>query len=178
MPPQRPLRTGSGPWSDRQLALAFVGRRVARLQQQLVDQVAQRADVTEAEATLLVALEVTDHDAGLTPSELTGMLLQTSGGTATAMRRLEQRELITRRPDPDDGRGRRVDLTAAGHEVARELVQAISELHADLLSGLDDDESARVFDALVVYLRQLERRSGQRSAADALAALAAGTQMR
>lgn len=162
----------SGPWSDEHLAFAFVGRRVARLQQQLVEQVARDAELSEGEATLLVVLEVVDHDAGLAPSELTGMLVQTSGGTGSALRRLEERGLVTRRSDPDDGRGRRVGLTTAGHDVAGDLVQAYADLYADLTRDLDDDGASRLFDALVSFLGPLERRARARSTVDLLTSLA------
>ena len=50
----------------------------------------------------------------LNPSQLYSLLRRSSGGMTKILKRLEQAELVERTPDPEDGRGSRVSLTARG----------------------------------------------------------------
>ena len=94
----------------------------------------------------------------LSPGQLMQETLVTSGTMTNRLDRLEELQLITREPDPSDGRGSLVTLTRAGMravdsamedllENERELLQNLSakyrEVLADLLSKLvtEFDES-------------------------------------
>ena len=76
----------------------------------------------------------------LSPTELYQALMRSSGAMTNRLRRLEHAELIERRPDPGDGRGRLVRLTERG----RKLVDEIAPIHLDneerLLAGLTNDD--------------------------------------
>lgn len=81
--------------------------------------------------------------------------MRTSGAVTNRLERLESAGLITRAPDPRDGRGRRVRLTARG----RELVDAAATPHLDnerrRLRGLSTQEQrtlARLHKKLLVSL--------------------------
>ena len=83
----------------------------------------------------------------LTPGQLVRQTLVGSGTTTNRLDRLEARGLIDRRPDPEDGRVRRVRLTDRGrHRVdaavtdlldrERRLLEALSEPDRNTLARL------------------------------------------
>lgn len=51
---------------------------------------------------------------------------------------LEQRQLVERRPDPQDRRGNRLFLTKAGHAQVARIRGLVEPLEDDLLQDLDD----------------------------------------
>lgn len=51
---------------------------------------------------------------------------------------LENRQLVARRIDPDDRRGRLIYLTAEGHSIVSGIEATIARAEDELLSGLDD----------------------------------------
>ena len=65
--------------------------------------------------------------------------------------RLRTRGLVTREPDPSDGRGAVVALTDQGRELVDSALTALLELEASLLDGWSREES----DALASALRSL-----------------------
>jgi DNA-binding MarR family transcriptional regulator len=62
--------------------------------------------------------------------------------------KLEEAGLIQRQPDPDDRRAARVDVTAAGAKVRRKLLSERSQLLAERLTALPDDQIALLLAAL------------------------------
>jgi len=107
---------------------------------------------------VLAALRRAGEPHQLSPGQLMQETLVTSGTMTNRLDRLEELLLITREPDPSDGRGSLVTLTRAGMravdsamedllENERELLQNLSakdrEVLADLLSKLvtEFDES-------------------------------------
>ena len=107
---------------------------------------------------VLAALRRAGEPHQLSPGQLMQETLVTSGTMTNRLDRLEELLLITRQPDPNDGRGSLVTLTRAGMravdsamedllENERELLQNLSvkdrEVLADLLSKLvtEFDES-------------------------------------
>ena len=107
---------------------------------------------------VLAALRRAGEPHQLSPGQLMQETLVTSGTMTNRLDRLEELQLITREPDPSDGRGSLLTLTRAGMravdsamedllENERELLQNLSakdrEVLADLLSKLvtEFDES-------------------------------------
>ena len=103
---------------------------------------------------VLAALRRAGEPHQLSPGQLMQETLVTSGTMTNRLDRLEELQLITRQPDPSDGRGSLVTLTRAGMravdsamedllENERELLQNLSakdrEVLADLLSKLDTE---------------------------------------
>ncbi|MFP7834900.1 MarR family winged helix-turn-helix transcriptional regulator [Marisediminicola sp. LYQ134] len=76
----------------------------------------------------------------ITPAELAANSMITTSAVAQRLNRLDSLGLVTREPNPDDGRGKFVQLTAAG----RKLVDAVLPDHLateeELLSPLSPDE--------------------------------------
>lgn len=75
---------------------------------------------------------------GLHPSELAGQLQVTKQAVNSLAGHLEARGYIVRRPDPADGRGRVIRLTAKGHRVEAAVhrhARAAEQRIADILGG-------------------------------------------
>jgi DNA-binding MarR family transcriptional regulator len=76
---------------------------------------------------------------------------------------LEQRELITRAPDPNDRRRHRIELTAAGRKLVRAITPITEEIEAAHLQALSPAER-RTLTALLQRVLESQDRdsSGQR----------------
>ncbi len=59
------------------------------------------------------------------PQDLARAIQVTKGAMTNTLKRLESRGLVDVRPDPDDGRAKRVTLTDAGRQVRNEAIDAI-----------------------------------------------------
>jgi DNA-binding MarR family transcriptional regulator len=84
------------------LELALTGHRRA---------VRRRLQVSDEELTVLLHLA---HDGGLRQPRLAALTGLSRSGTGALVQRLEQAQLVERKPDPDDRRLRRVELTRDG----------------------------------------------------------------
>ena len=76
--------------------------------------------------------------------------------------RLEQDGLARRRPNPDDGRAVRVDLTAAGRRAADRVLAARATALEDALGGLSGEERALLGELAASVLGEVT--TGRRSA--------------
>lgn len=97
---------------------------------------------------------------GSKPTELARESLITTGAMTTRLHRLERAGLIARVPDPADGRGVLVRLTAEGERLARRALDAILAVDRAFLAPLDDRARARVaagLRALLLAAEQQER---------------------
>ena len=78
----------------------------------------------------------------LSPGQLLAQTLVTSGTMTNRIDRLEERGLVRRKPDPNDARSVRVQLTAVGR---RRVDSALGDLVArenSILGSLDESERA------------------------------------
>jgi DNA-binding MarR family transcriptional regulator len=118
---------------------------------------AERADISCCGMTVAQAatLEALSHG-GLRLSDL-GTRLGIAPSTLTRnLGRLEEKGLVARTSDPDDGRAQRVDLTKAGRAAAAE-VGAQEEIFArsilDHLPAGTEDEALSTFETLLQAVR-------------------------
>ena len=77
---------------------------------------------------------------GKTPSELARLFQVAKPSMTATLGKLERAALVRIDPDPDDGRTKRVFLTAAGRKAREDAVAATGALFAGIgegLSGLD-----------------------------------------
>jgi MarR family 2-MHQ and catechol resistance regulon transcriptional repressor len=79
-------------------------------------------------------LEVLLHKGPMCVNEIGSKVLLTSGSMTIAVDRLEARNLVHRREDPEDRRVRRVDLTPAG----RRLIECAFARHAGTMNKLGE----------------------------------------
>jgi len=121
---------------DERLALAF-SQHVVRLQGTLAQAIAPALsahDLTPAELDVVATLLTTGEPYRQKPKELTAHLLLTTGGLSNVLRRLENRGLVSRVPDPADRRSNDVRLTPDGVAVARAATGAANAALRRLLA--------------------------------------------
>ena len=115
----------------------------------------QQTDV-DASPTQVAALSTIEQRGPLTLGELAAHERVRPPTVTAAVGRLEERGLVLRRPDPDDGRVVRVEVTPAGRRL---LARARSRKTAFLtkrLAALDEHDLQVLQDALVVLDRVLD----------------------
>ena len=120
-----------------------------RLEYLLGKELEQHCGITHAEFEVLLILGDAGGD-GLSMRAISRERVLTSGGVTRLVDRMEADGLVRRVPDPDDGRGRRVTLTAKGERV----VVAAARRHADNIQRrFLDLIPAERRDALIADLR-------------------------
>jgi DNA-binding MarR family transcriptional regulator len=134
-------------------AMAVVGRllAVAALAGRRLDAFAAEHGFDRGQGDVLFALRRAGAPYRLSPSELAGALLVTSGTMTNRLDRLEQRGLIERLANPNDRRGLDVQLTPEGKRLVDDLVGRHVENEEQMLAPL----SARERDQLVRITRKL-----------------------
>jgi DNA-binding MarR family transcriptional regulator len=93
-------------------------------------------DLTPGDYGVLAALRRAGRPYALNPHQLTSRLQRSSGGMTKMLKRLEQRDLVERAPDPEDGRGSVVSLTRRGLAVQDRVFHAFLEASQKLLAPL------------------------------------------
>ena len=96
----------------------------------------------------------------LTPGQLVRQTLVGSGTTTNRLDRLESRGLIDRRPDPEDGRMRRVRLTDRGRDRVDAAVADLLDRERRLLGGLSEPDRNTLAGLLRSVLVNFESRAG------------------
>ena len=89
----------------------------------------------------------------LTPARLAADAMITSSAVAQRLNRLEARGLITREPNPEDGRGSLVTLTPAGKAAVEETLPDHLAAEEEMLAALGPDERATLAELLSRVLR-------------------------
>lgn len=93
------------------------------------------------------------HDCDLSPGELMAATMLSSGAMTNRLDRLESDGLISRRPDPADRRGVRVELTEAGRALVDRVIEARLAEALLIESTLEHDEAQE----LARLLAKMER---------------------
>ncbi len=127
--------------------------RVARLARHLDRQrtlVFARHDLETWTFDVLSALRRADGQQ-LSPGQLLAQTLVTSGTMTNRIDRLEERGLVRRRPDPNDARSVRVQLTAAGRRHVDGALRDLVAREDAILGTLDPSDRA----ALAGLLRRV-----------------------
>ena len=112
------------------------------------------------EFDVLSALRRSGAPYELTPGQLVRQTLVGSGTTTNRLDRLESRGLIDRRPDPEDGRVRRVRLTDRGRDRVDAAVGALLDRERRLLGGLSEPDRTTLAGLLRSVLVTFESRAG------------------
>jgi DNA-binding MarR family transcriptional regulator len=95
----------------------------------------------------------------LTPGQLVRETLVGSGTMTNRLDRLQARGLVDRRPDPGDGRARRVSLTALGRERVDAAVADLLARERRLLGDLSERDQAVLARLLRTVLVNFEHRA-------------------
>lgn len=101
----------------------------------------QEYKVTSSQFEVLSRLSVTP---GITQQELAEKLLVTKGNVCGLIDRLEDQDLVERRPDPDDRRSYMLYLTSKGQKLASEVIPAHEEFISEHMSALSDEEQTQL----------------------------------
>ncbi|MFF1815923.1 MarR family winged helix-turn-helix transcriptional regulator [Kribbella sp. NPDC058245] len=95
--------------------------------------------LTSAEYDVIVALRREGAPYRQKPSDLSRNLFLSSGGTSNVINQLVRRGYVDREPDPEDGRGTQIRLTAEGVKAAEEAVVASSAAQHKVWDGYPDE---------------------------------------
>ena len=122
---------------DLDLAPLAVLSRVTRISRQLdITRRSAFADLETWGFDVLAALRRAGAPYQLSPSALMAETLVTSGTMTNRLDRLEELKLITREPDPTDGRGVLVQLTANGKSAVDRALEELLVRENKLLSSI------------------------------------------
>ena len=144
---------------DLDIAPLEVLSRITRLARQL--DIARRAAFAEhgLEAwgfDVLAALRRAGAPYQLTPGQLIHENLVTSGTITNRLDRLESDGLLARYPDPSDGRGTLVRITAQGIKVIDAALASLLQREKELLKSLEPEEQSMLANLLSSILASLE----------------------
>ena len=143
---------------DLDLSPFAVLSRISRISRNL--DLARRDAFAELETwgfDVLAALRRAGDPYQLSPGALMQETLVTSGTITNRLDRLEELKLITRQPDPADGRGSLVRLTASGMRAVDKALEGLLEQERELLRGLTADERKSLADLLSSLAARLEQ---------------------
>lgn len=115
------------------------------------------AGLGDGDFDLLAALRRAGPPFALSAGELAKAMLVTSGATTKRIDRLQRRGLVARHVAPEDGRGRRVSLTADGLELVDRLMAAHLDNQRALLAGLTEPQLHNLTALLRKLLLSLDR---------------------
>ena len=99
-----------------------------------------------------VLAQLSTHE-GISQQALSEILFVTKGNVCGLIGRMEQRDLVERRPDPDDRRANLLFLTEKGKALAQRVMPEQERFIAEQMSALSQDEEA----TFRTLLRQLDR---------------------
>lgn len=113
--------------------------------------------LSRGEFDLLTILHRDDGPQGLSPGALASSMLLSPAATTNRVDRLEAAGLLTRAPDPADGRAVRVRLTPGGRAVVDDAVNDHVRGMERLLSDLSPAERERLSGLLARLLHSIAR---------------------
>ena len=126
-------------------------QKLSRYLERSMAQTAKEFGLTMQDWELLGALRRVGPPYRLSPSQLAGDLLLSSGAMTARLDRLESAGLVRRRPDPGDRRAVRVELTDKGRDTWGAAVDVQAEKERRVASALSDPEK----DSINKLLRRL-----------------------
>lgn len=118
-------------------AVAIMGRiaRIAQVVQSRSDSVLAAQGVTRAEFDVISLLA--RHGGTLSPTRVSTELIISGAGVTKRLKRLDSAGLVFRVPDPADGRGSLVQLTAEAWGLLRPILESVLEFESRLLADLE-----------------------------------------
>lgn len=103
-----------------------------------------KSDLESWEFDVLASLRRAGKPYALPPRELIKENLVTSGTMTNRIDQLEKRNLVSRRPDPADGRSVIVSLTETGKQLVDAAFSNLLEIEAELLADLSKADQAEL----------------------------------
>ena len=125
----------------------IMGRYTAPLREELA-----ALGLTTPKMRTLAVLSVLD---GLLIRELSVYAVVEQSTLSRSLDKMEQEELITRRPDPDDSRATRIYMAPKGRETQEKLWPHIADAYAQMFKGISEDEQRQFVTTLQTILRNV-----------------------
>lgn len=143
--------------SDGLVAMALIGRlkNSAMLIERQLESVFLEFGLNSGEFDVLATLLRSGKPYTLSPTELYQAMMISSGTMTHRLKRLEQQELITRTPNPEDSRSLLVRLSPKGYELINQAIIAHITNESAILAGLKDDEKQALDKGLRALIRVL-----------------------
>ena len=142
--------------------MALIGR-LGRLREKIAreqEKVFASFGLNSAGFDVLATLRRNGAPYALSPGALMASMMITSGTVTNRIDQLEKAGLVSREPNPDDGRSMIVALTAQGLRLIDEAVTAHVENQHRLVAHLSAQERAVFNDLARAFLARLEPDSG------------------
>ena len=117
--------------------LVLLLARLERLNETFMAGVCRRHDITPSELRVLAMLRHRTDEGRVSPSQLAEWIVQTSGGLTATLHRLEEAGHVVRVDDPDDGRGRLVQLTDRGAAFYEAVFADLTARYGVVFADLD-----------------------------------------
>ena len=133
-----------------------IGRilRASALVTRAGDEFLARYGLTRGEFDILAALRRQPEPQS--PGSLRTVALATGPATTKRLRSLEARMLVDRSPNPADGRGALISLSASGTALIDEVFPALLAVERELLTGIPSGVRPGLVDGLRALLASLE----------------------
>jgi DNA-binding MarR family transcriptional regulator len=112
---------------------------------------------------VLAALRRAGNPHQLSPGQLMQETMVTSGTMTNRLDRLEELQLITREPDPQDGRGSLVTLTKAGIRAVDAAMEELLKNEQKLIKDLANKDQAQLAELLSTLVSKLDEDTDQRT---------------
>ncbi|GGX10345.1 MarR family transcriptional regulator [Streptomyces malachitofuscus] len=131
--------------------------RLARAMGDRMEKAYARYGISRGEFDVLATLRRSGEPYTLSPRQLSGTLMLTTGGMTGRLDKLERAGLLRRSPDPHDRRGLQVTLTEEGLRLIDEAVGAGLAEQTEALSALDEQRACQLAGLLRELLITTER---------------------
>ncbi|MEN0074485.1 MAG: MarR family transcriptional regulator [Paracraurococcus sp.] len=152
------------PQQEDRRQIGFLIADVARLMRASFDRRVRRIGLTRSQWLVLSRLH---RHPGISQSELAEMLEVERATAGRMIDRMERRDWLVRRPDPDDRRVNRLYLTAAAERVQAEMGRIAETLLDDAMACLDEGEREALTGMMERVKGQLLGLGARRAAAPA-----------
>ncbi len=138
--------------------MGIIGRmhRLAALLHEELGRVFDEYGLSAGDFDVLASLRRSDAPHELTPGELAGTTMVTSGAITKRVDRLMLDGLVTRAVCGDDARSRRIRLTQRGKQLVDEVLEKHVANEHRLVAGLSDLERTRLAHLLETWGRSLD----------------------
>jgi DNA-binding MarR family transcriptional regulator len=107
---------------------------------------------------VLAALRRSGEPYQLSPGQLLQETMVTSGTMTNRLDRLEERNLITRKPDPSDGRGSLVTLTKSGVRAVDAAMEDLLQQESIFLESLGETDRVRLASLLAIVAAPFDKK--------------------
>ncbi|MGI9577733.1 MAG: MarR family winged helix-turn-helix transcriptional regulator [Microthrixaceae bacterium] len=142
---------------DSSMLVLLLGR-LERLNESMVAGTCSRHGISPGELRVLAMLRHGAGAEGTRPADIGQWVVQSTGGLAATVGRLEKAGRIERRMDPDDRRARRVLLTEDGRHFYDTVLSELVQQYAGIVDHIDVGESLAAVRTLIDAFEQAEGR--------------------